>query len=145
MKKLLYFSILYLVIATGLGCKKDRSNPNNSDTEATAALQGKWRAAQQFATVNGQPDGEPTYFDGDQAIFDFSENQLKSYDGNDPSTSLRQYTFKVVNGELILREQYAASAQVYRLSFDGNNRFDLVDSYTSGEQKIVITIRFSRK
>ena len=145
MKNLFYLFVLGMAIVVGTGCKKDRNDPNGSDADAAAALQGKWRATQQRATVNGQPNGETIYYNGDEAIFEFSGNELKSYEGSNQAGSLRQYTWKVVNGELILREQFAASAQVYRLSFEGGNQFELLDSYKSINDQITITIRFSRK
>jgi hypothetical protein len=145
MKNIVYLFVLCFAIITSIGCKKERNDPNTSDAKATAALQGKWRATQQSATVNGQPDGETTFFNGDEAIFEFSANELISYDGSNQTASLRRYSWKVVNGELILREQFAASAQVYKLTFDGNNSFNLLDSYTSQNDQITITIRFSRK
>ena len=145
MKKTLGLFLLYLAMLASLACKKDRTNPNTSDIDASATLQGSWRATQQSATVNGQPSGQNTYFDGDQAVFEFSGSQLKSYDGNNQTAAQRQYAWKIVKGELILRQQFAASARVYQLSFDGKDQFSLIDSYTSMNDQIVITIRFSRK
>lgn len=143
MKKLVYLILLMGCFAM-LSCKKDKPNPNGNDNDARAALFGKWRATQQSATVNGQPNGETEYFNGDEAIFEFTGNELKTYNGTDQS-SMRIYTWKVVNGELILRERYADSASVYKVSFNGNGTFYLIDKYSSLNDEIIITIVFAKK
>lgn len=143
MKKFIYLFLTTIVFVAG-SCKKEKMDPISSDQDAYNMLQGKWIATQQSSTTNGQPDSNTQYFNKDEAVFEFNGNELRSYNGKDQSSTLRIYSWKVVNGELLLREQYADSANVYKLSFEGSNTFSLTETYPSGGKQIAIVIRFSK-
>lgn len=144
MRKLIKVFLAVLIVVTA-SCKKESSNPNENTQDAYTTLQGKWRATQQSATVNGQSNGQTEYFNGDEAIFEFTGSDLATYNGSDQSSTYRKYTWRVSNGELIIREQNSNSAKAYNLSFEGENSFVLKENYTSVNGQISITIHFVKK
>ncbi|WP_316850525.1 hypothetical protein [Pedobacter agri] len=136
--------LLFCLPILFLSCKKEKQSKEVNDQQIYTKLQGQWRATQQSSTVNGTPSGQTQNFSGNELVFKFSENELLTFNGEDKTAIVRKYSWKVINGEVFLREQYADSANIYSTSFEDDNHFLLIESYQSGNNKITITIRFSR-
>jgi|GEM_PF-2538852 len=138
--QILLFCVPFLFVS----CKKEQQSTEGTDQQIYTKLQGQWRATQQSSTVNGSPSGQNQNFNGNELIFRFDNNVLLIYNGEDKTAIMKKYSWKVIDGEVFLREQYADSANIYTTSFEDNNHFLLVESYQSGNNKITVTIHFSR-
>ncbi|RZK38205.1 MAG: hypothetical protein EOO90_22975 [Pedobacter sp.] len=135
----LFFCVPFLF----LSCKKEQQSKEGTDQQIYTKLQGQWRATQQSSMVNGTSSGQTQNFKGNELIFKFADNELLIYNGEDKTSIVKKYSWKVVNGEVFLREQFADSARIYTTAFEDNNLL-LIESYQSGNNEITITIRFSR-
>lgn len=138
--QILLFCVPFLFIS----CKKDQQSKESIDQQIYTRLQGKWRATQQSSTVNGSPSGSNQNFNGNELIFKFNNTELLIYNGEDNTSPEKKYSWKVSNGEVFLRAQYADRANIYTTSFENDNHFLLIESYQSGSNQITVTIRFSR-
>ena len=139
-KGLFLISLLFI----SASCKRDAVDPNEDNDVAYELLQGKWLATQQAATVDGQQTNPPEDLSNMGFIYAFSGTNLQAYLEEDKEKSLRNYTWRVSGGELIMRQQYSDRADIRKISFEGNDRMILTDRYVSLGQETVLTIQFRR-
>ncbi|MCX3264840.1 hypothetical protein [Pedobacter agri] len=138
--QILLVCVPFLIVS----CKKEQPSTESIDQQIYTKLQGQWRATQKSSIVNGSPSGQTQNLNGNELIFKFNNTELLIYNGEDNTSPAKKYSWKVMNGEVFLRAQYADSANIYTTTFEDDNHFLLIESYQSGNNKISVTIRFSR-
>lgn len=99
MKKYIQILLFYVPLLF-ISCKKDQQSKESIDQQIYTRLQGQWRATQQSSTVNGSPSGSNQNFKGNELIFKFNNTELLIYNGEDNTSPVKKYSWKVSNGEV---------------------------------------------